>query len=80
MAFSNTLRATDYLGRGIVVGNYSSSGVTAGAFSVPFKQVYHASFCSNISDQTVTYASGSQYNIKITTGNGDSGTYSVYGE
>lgn len=79
MASSNTNRVTDFAGRGFVFGNFTLSGVTTGAFSVPFNTIYHAQFCSNISATPVTYLAGVK-NISYTGASGDSGTYQIYGE
>lgn len=79
MAFSQTQRAEiDPSGRGKVYGNLTLSGVTTGAFSVPFAQVLHVNFCSNVSATPITYAA-TAYNVSLTGASGDAATYEVYG-
>ena len=81
MAFSYTERGYDMEGRGIVYGNWTQSSATAGALSVPFRQVYHASFSNSVLSTPVTYAAGkNNFHVDVTTTNSDSGTYMIYGE
>ena len=79
MAFQYTERVRDFMGRGIVVGNYTFTSVTTGLIQTGFKQARHATFCSNISATPVTYANSSG-NVNVTGASGDAGTYEVYGE
>jgi hypothetical protein len=77
MAFDYTIRTSDFLGKGIVLGNWSATGVTTGTIKTGFSKAEHASISNVVANtNTVAYSGG---NVEITCTSGDSGTFLIYG-
>ena len=77
MAFSYTIRNNDYLGKGIVAGNWTATGVTAGAITTSFKEITAAFISNAIAGGETSNVSGGTMSLTCTSG--DSGTFLIYG-
>jgi hypothetical protein len=78
MAFAYTQRVNDFMGRGIVMGNFTDDA-GGGTIYTGFNNIKHVDLTSNIKIRKPTY-SKSGGNITIVCTSGDAGTYMIYGE
>jgi hypothetical protein len=78
MAFEYTIKRNDYTGMGIVAGNWTATGVTAGVITTGFKEIIFASFSNAVANTNTTNRTGGT--VLLTCTSGDSGQFLAYGQ